>query len=360
MAGTVMLAYYFEYTDTFNVHVQGFFCYDSSYTKPYPGPEEISAIPPALLYSVVAGVPTLVLVIMAGTVMLAYYFEYTDTFNVHVQGFFCYDSSYTKPYPGPEEISAIPPALLYSVVAGVPTLVIFITECVVFYLQIARKDFENREKTIVTGDCCYLNPLVRRTVRFLEYPVYIKRENTGVLLLQDSFYYYYYYYYYHQHSLCSRLTTNDLCICVFFFFFKVTGSKCYNIVSGLTEIVPICFKMYITNTMKAKGSRLAKPVLCLGLMCMAFLTGVNRVAEYRNHWSDVIAGFIIAVAIATFLVVCVVHNFKRRHSESQKTQPDSLRNIPMINLPRVESPMEKYPPAVQVNHYIYIIFFFFF
>lgn len=64
------------------------------------------------------------LVIMAGTVMLAYYFEYTDTFNVHVQGFFCYDNAYTKPYLGPEEASAIPPALLYAVVAGVPTLAV--------------------------------------------------------------------------------------------------------------------------------------------------------------------------------------------------------------------------------------------
>lgn len=64
------------------------------------------------------------LVIMAGTVMLAYYFEYTDTFNVHVQGFFCYEHAYTKPYLGPEEASAIPPALLYAVVAGVPTLVV--------------------------------------------------------------------------------------------------------------------------------------------------------------------------------------------------------------------------------------------
>ncbi|MGH0162353.1 UNVERIFIED_CONTAM: hypothetical protein FKN15_078113 [Acipenser sinensis] len=119
--------------------------------------------------------------------------------------------------------------------------------------------------------------------------------------------------------------------------------------AALSVYAALYLAMYITSTMKAKGSRLAKPVLCMGLMCMAFLTGVNRVAEYRNHWSDVIAGFIIAVAIATFLAVCVVHNFKRRHSESEKTQLDSLRNIPMINLPRVESPMEKYLPAVQ-NH----------
>lgn len=60
--------------------------------------------------------------------------------------------------------------------------------------------------------------------------------------------------------------------------------------------------MYVTCTVQAKGTRLAKPVLSLGLVCLAFLTGLNRVAEYRNHWSDVIAGFIIGTAIATFLV----------------------------------------------------------
>ena len=64
------------------------------------------------------------LVIMAGTVMLAYYFEYTDTFSVHVQGFFCYDTTYTKPYLGSEDNSAIPPVLLYAVVAGLPTLLV--------------------------------------------------------------------------------------------------------------------------------------------------------------------------------------------------------------------------------------------
>lgn len=64
----------------------------------------------------------------------------------------------------------------------------------------------------------------------------------------------------------------------------------------------LSWQMYVTCTVQAKGTRLAKPVLSLGLMCLAFLTGLNRVAEYRNHWSDVIAGFIIGTAIATFLV----------------------------------------------------------
>ncbi|KAL6042586.1 hypothetical protein STEG23_023909 [Scotinomys teguina] len=99
--------------------------------------------------------------------------------------------------------------------------------------------------------------------------------------------------------------------------------------------------MYITNTIKAKGTRLAKPVLCLGLMCLAFLTGLNRVAEYRNHWSDVIAGFLVGISIAVFLVVCVVNNFKGRQPENGHTHRDNVARMPMINIPRVESPLEK-------------------
>ncbi|KAJ8363418.1 hypothetical protein SKAU_G00122490 [Synaphobranchus kaupii] len=62
------------------------------------------------------------LVIMAGTVLLAYYFEYTDTFPVHIQGFFCYDKAFSKPYPGPEDNSKAPPVLVYSLVTAIPTV----------------------------------------------------------------------------------------------------------------------------------------------------------------------------------------------------------------------------------------------
>lgn len=64
------------------------------------------------------------MVIMAGTVLLAYYFECTDTFGIHIQGFFCHDADLMKPYPGVEESSFIPPLILYCVVAAAPTTVV--------------------------------------------------------------------------------------------------------------------------------------------------------------------------------------------------------------------------------------------
>lgn len=64
------------------------------------------------------------LVIMAGTVLLAYYFECTDTFQVHIQGFFCQDGDLMKPYPGTEDESFITPLVLYCVLAATPTAIV--------------------------------------------------------------------------------------------------------------------------------------------------------------------------------------------------------------------------------------------
>ncbi|XP_072275947.1 phospholipid phosphatase-related protein type 5 isoform X2 [Pyxicephalus adspersus] len=290
------------------------------------------------------------MVIMAGTVMLAYYFEYTDTFTVNVQGFFCFDSTYTKPYPGPDESSDIPPVLLFSLVTGVPVLVIIVGETVVFCLQVATKDFENQEKTLLTGDCCYINPLVRRTVRFLGIytfglfatDIFV---NAGQVVTGNLA----------PHFLtvckpnytalgCNQLTQfiTDANACTGNPDLVIKARRTFpSKEAALSVYGAMYLAMYITSTVKAKGTRLAKPVLCLGLMCLAFLTGINRVAEYRNHWSDVIAGFLIGISIAVFLVVCVVNSFKGRQTEHEKSPIDNLAQMPVISIPRVESPLEK-------------------
>ena len=61
---------------------------------------------------------------MSATVLLAYYLECTDLFGVHVQGFFCHDPELLKPYPGSDEVSFLPPLLLYCVVAATPTAIV--------------------------------------------------------------------------------------------------------------------------------------------------------------------------------------------------------------------------------------------
>ncbi|XP_047228686.1 phospholipid phosphatase-related protein type 1 isoform X2 [Girardinichthys multiradiatus] len=261
-------------------------------------------------YSIIPCFIFVELVIMSGTVLLAYYMECTDLFSVHMQGFFCNDAELMKPYPGTEESSFVPPLILYCVVAATPTVIIFIGEVSMYVMKSTREALLAQEKTIVTGDCCYLNPLIRRIIRFIGVfafglfatDIFV---NAGQVVTGGLSPYFL--------SVCKPNYTGTECR--FNHQFIVNGNICTGnpiVVENARRSFPskdaslsvysaVYLTMYITSTIKTKSSRLAKPVLCLGTLCSAFLTGLNRVSEYRNHCSDVVAGFILGSAIALFL-----------------------------------------------------------
>ncbi|XP_010896575.1 phospholipid phosphatase-related protein type 1 isoform X1 [Esox lucius] len=296
-------------------------------------------------YSIIPCFIFVELVIMAGTVLLAYYFELTDTFGIHVQGFFCNDADLMKPYPGVDETSFIPPLILYCVVASAPTAVIFIGELSMYIMKSTRAALLAQEKTIVTGECCYLNPLIRRIIRFVGVfafglfatDIFV---NAGQVVTGNLTPYFL--------SVCKPNYTGTECRFNHQFISKgnvCTGSPAVvekarrsfpSKDASLSVYSAVYVTMYITSTIKTKSSRLAKPVLCLGTLCTAFLTGLNRVSEYRNHCSDVIAGFILGSSVALFLGICVVNNFKGAHSTLIKPKTEDYRGLPLMTFPRVE------------------------
>nr|XP_046162608.1 phospholipid phosphatase-related protein type 1 [Oncorhynchus gorbuscha] len=300
-------------------------------------------------YSIIPCFIFVELVIMAGTVLMAYYFELTDTFGVHVQGFFCNDADLMKPYPGVDESSFIPPLILYCVVAATPTIIIFIGEVSMYMMKSTRAVLLSQEKTILTGECCYLNPLIRRIVRFIGVfafglfatDIFV---NAGQVVTGNLAPYFL--------SVCKPNYTGTECR--FNHQFISNGNICTGspvVVEKARRSFPskdaslsvysaVYVTMYITSTIKTKSSRLAKPVLCLGTLCTAFLTGLNRVSEYRNHCSDVIAGFVLGSSIALFLGICVVNNFKGAHSTATKQKTEDYRGLPLMTFPRVQSPLE--------------------
>ncbi|KAJ8260947.1 hypothetical protein COCON_G00166700 [Conger conger] len=300
-------------------------------------------------YSIIPCFIFVELVIMAGTVLLAYCFECTDTFSVHIQGFFCSDAELLKPYPGGEESSFIPPLILYCVVAATPPATIFIGEISMYIMKSTREALLAQEKTIVTGDCCYLNPLIRRIIRFIGVfafglfatDIFV---NAGQVVTGNLAPYFL--------SVCKPNYTGTECR--FNHQFISNGNICTGdqaIVEKARKSFPskdaslsvysaVYLTMYITSTIKTKSSRLAKPVLCLGTLCAAFLTGLNRVSEYRNHCADVIAGFVLGSSVALFLGICVVHNFRGVHTAPSKQKTEEYRGLPLMTFPRVESPLE--------------------
>ncbi|XP_067435798.1 phospholipid phosphatase-related protein type 5-like isoform X2 [Thunnus thynnus] len=290
------------------------------------------------------------LVIMAGTVLLAYYFEYTDTFPVHIQGFFCFDKTYSKPYPGPEDNSKAPPVLVYSLVTAIPTVTILIGEVTSFFV----KTEGAQEKTIVTADCCYFNPLLRRIVRFLgvySFGLFTTTifANAGQVVTGNQTP--------HFLSACKPNYTALGCQSPLQYITErraCTGNP-YLVASArksfpskdaaLSFYSAIYTVMYVTLVFRTKGTRLTKPTLCLVLLSLAVLVGVVRVTEHRNHWNDVLAGFVAGGAIAAFLVACVINNFQPTQLAGETPpppqRPEPPIGIPLLSLPRVESPLEK-------------------
>ncbi|XP_069803559.1 phospholipid phosphatase-related protein type 2 isoform X5 [Dendropsophus ebraccatus] len=261
------------------------------------------------------------LVLMAGTVILSYHFEYTDTFPVHSQGFFCYDSTLSKPYPGPESTSRVPPRLLYPLIIVLPVLTILLGEVSTVLIN---PRWSSREKIISCGDCCFFNPLLRRIVRILglfsfglfctvifagavqtvtgnQAPHFLSvcRPNYTALGCKS-----------HMQYISSPYACNgdpDLIIEAR----KAFPSK----PAALAAYAAVYTTMYVTLVLKVKGSRLVKPSLCLALLSPSWLLCLLRVAEYRNHWRDVLAGTITGAAIAIFLVTCVLNNFGTSSAE---------------------------------------------
>uniref|UniRef100_A0A3B4GLS2 Lipid phosphate phosphatase-related protein type 5-like n=1 Tax=Pundamilia nyererei TaxID=303518 RepID=A0A3B4GLS2_9CICH len=251
-------------------------------------------------------------VILAATVMLVYYCEFTDTFSPAEQGFICRDPTLTKPDPGPEQNSRMPPIILYSVVtlSSFHTILIFMGKLsLMFSWEIVFPI--PQEKVVVVGDCCYVNPMVRRTVHFLGVFVFGLFTtdifvSTGQMVTGSLAPYFL--------SVCQPNYTALGCQDTAFFVSQSDGCTgdpddiirarktfpCKE--AALSVYLAVYLAMYIMSCVGSAVGRLAGPFVSLSLVSLALLTGINRVAEYRNHWSDVIAGQGIGAAVAVFLV----------------------------------------------------------
>uniref|UniRef100_A0A3Q3W887 Phosphatidic acid phosphatase type 2/haloperoxidase domain-containing protein n=1 Tax=Mola mola TaxID=94237 RepID=A0A3Q3W887_MOLML len=93
--------------------------------------------------------------------------------------------------------------------------------------------------------------------------------------------------------------------------------------------------MYVTLVLKTKGTWLIKPTISLTLLCLDMLVCVVRVAEYRNHWADVLAGFFTGGAIAVLLVTGVINIFQQMWPIpplSQPHCPEFVQGMHMVTL----------------------------
>uniref|UniRef100_A0A4W5JUR2 Phospholipid phosphatase related 2a n=1 Tax=Hucho hucho TaxID=62062 RepID=A0A4W5JUR2_9TELE len=183
---------------------------------------------------------------------------------------------------------------------------ILVGELVAFFL----KAEGTQEKTIVTADCCYFNPLLRRIVRFLgvfSFGLFTTTifANAGQVVTGNQTP--------HFLSACRPNYTALGCTsnmqyitqpraCTGNPLVVASARKSFPSKDAALSVYSAVYTMYVTLVFRTKGTRLTKPTVSLTLLCLAMLVGVVKVAEYRNHWADVLAGFFTGGAIAVFLV----------------------------------------------------------
>ncbi|XP_042171002.1 phospholipid phosphatase-related protein type 5-like [Oncorhynchus tshawytscha] len=228
-------------------------------------------------------------------------------------------------------------------------LCILVGELVAFFL----KAEGTQEKTIVTADCCYFNPLLRRIVRFLgvfSFGLFTTTifANAGQVVTGNQT----------PHFLSACRPNYTALGCTSNMQYITQPRACTGnplVVASARKSFPskdaalsvysaVYTVMYVTLVFRTKGTRLTKPTVSLTLLCLAMLVGVVKVAEYRNHWADVLAGFFTGGAIAVFLVTCVINNFQQTRPPPlppRPQRPESVLGMPMVALPCVESPLEK-------------------
>uniref|UniRef100_A0A8B9HX15 Phospholipid phosphatase related 2a n=1 Tax=Astyanax mexicanus TaxID=7994 RepID=A0A8B9HX15_ASTMX len=243
--------------------------------------------------------------------------------------------------PGVKNSTSILPCFLFvEILAG---------ELMAFFM----KSEGTQEKTIVTADCCYFNPLLRRIIRFLgvySFGLFTTTifANAGQVVTGNQT----------PHFLSACRPNYTALGCQLNLQYITERRACTGnplIVASARKSFPskdaalsvysaVYTVMYVTLVFRTKGTRLTKPTLSLTLLCLAMLVGVVRVAEYRNHWADVLAGYFTGGAIAVFLVTCVINNFQQTKPPPlplRPQRPESVLGMPMVALPCVESPLEK-------------------
>ncbi|KAL8560729.1 hypothetical protein ACOMHN_046412 [Nucella lapillus] len=68
--------------------------------------------------------------------------------------------------------------------------------------------------------------------------------------------------------------------------------------------------LYLQARLVCSQAKLLRPALQVGVFCLAFFTCLSRVSDYKHHWSDVLSGAVLGVAVC-YLVMASLGDFHR-------------------------------------------------
>uniref|UniRef100_A0A087Y4D5 Phospholipid phosphatase-related protein type 3 n=1 Tax=Poecilia formosa TaxID=48698 RepID=A0A087Y4D5_POEFO len=281
--------------------------------------------------------------ILASSVVSLYFLELTDIFQPVHSGYTCNDRSLSLPYILPrQEVCPLP--LLFSLAFAAPTVTILIGEAIL-YCYLSRRSSTTQTEANINAAGCNFNSYIRRAVRFIGVHIFglcVTALITDILQLSTG-----------QHApywldVCKpNLTHINMSSCDEAFILEdiCSGPDLGLINAGrksfpsqhatLAAFAAVYISMYF-NTVLTDSAKLLKPLLVFSFVMLAILAGLTRIIQFRNHPVDVYCGWLLGAAIAVYLGVYAVSNFKPSEDRSRsQLNPPILRERPLSSLPNV-------------------------
>ncbi|XP_070562774.1 phospholipid phosphatase-related protein type 5-like isoform X2 [Ptychodera flava] len=302
-------------------------------------------------------------IIVAAVVVLWSFLEFfPQWFGVNNQVITCGDSDYSKPIPEED----VPAALVYTMVFLIPFVVILFGEASLSIYQIKVNDYINQEKTVKSCGM-RLHPMLRRTLRFTGMLV-LGGFTTWIFIRAGQFIIGRPTPYFltvcdadctqnaeiTQNTDCSGCTDEDEDKCTELNKARMSFPNLY---SALTSYAAVYCGLYISSLFTVKLTRLTKPLLVLGMLALAYMAGLDEVAKYRCHWTDIIIGYTIGISVAAYLGFFVVDYFKGRPQYSIANMPMTLQDTvimnPMHPTNKNSEPVAARPPQSQHSRHLY-------
>ncbi|XP_038049531.1 phospholipid phosphatase-related protein type 1-like [Patiria miniata] len=110
----------------------------------------------------------------------------------------------------------------------------------------------------------------------------------------------------------TRFVTDYTCLNEDYDLIKQARRSLPSIHASLGAYSSVFATVYLSTQMQFRNVRLPVPLFCLAYVSCAVIWGLSRAASHRNHWSDVLAGFILGTSIALYLSLVILRVFQER------------------------------------------------
>ncbi|XP_077411090.1 phospholipid phosphatase-related protein type 4 [Vanacampus margaritifer] len=278
--------------------------------------------------------------ILVSSMVSLYFLEWTDLFKPVKSGFNCHDRSLSLPYIDPNH-EVVPLLMLLSLAFAGPAITIMIGEAILFCCLSRRKSSAGAEANINAAGCNF-NSFIRRAIRFVgvhAFGLCATALITDILQLMTGYPAPYFL------TVCKPNYTTlnisceqnpyimeDICSGVDAAAINQGRKSFPSQHATLASFAAVYVSMYFNSTL-TDSSKLLKPLLVFSFVICAIICGLTRIIQYKNHAIDVYLGFLLGGAIAIYLGLYAVGNF-RPNEESSSSRPPQP-HCPTCSLPHI-------------------------